>query len=95
MLNFLNLLFLLLVCSQKPAFCQVSNIPSLIDDKSFDPSTLLWYLSPAKAWNEALPVGNVRLGAMVFGRYSEETIQLNEDTYWTGGPYSNVVKGGL
>jgi alpha-L-fucosidase 2 len=61
---------------------------------SFDPSTYLWYTAPAKAWEEALPVGNGRLGAMVFGNYGEERIQLNEDTYWSGGPYSSVVKDG-
>ncbi|WP_167613690.1 glycosyl hydrolase family 95 catalytic domain-containing protein [Maribellus sediminis] len=65
-----------------------------IDNKEFDPATLLWYNSPAIAWEEALPVGNGRLGAMVFGKYNEERIQLNEDTYWTGGPYSTVVEGG-
>jgi alpha-L-fucosidase 2 len=42
---------------------------------------------------ERVPVGNGRLGAMVFGRTDEEQIQLNEDTYWSGGPYSTVVKG--
>jgi len=47
----------------------------------------LWYRRPAAAWNEALPVGNGRLGAMVYGRTVEETIQLNEGTVWTGGPY--------
>jgi len=59
-----------------------------------DPSTVLWYSHPADKWENALPVGNGRLGAMVFGRTDEETIQLNEDTYWSGGPYSTVVKGG-
>ena len=61
---------------------------------SSDPATVLWYESPAKAWEEALPVGNGRLGSMVFGRNSEERIQLNEETYWSGGPYSTVIKGG-
>jgi alpha-L-fucosidase 2 len=70
------------------------NISNSIDNKTFDPSTLLWYRSPASVWEEALPVGNGRLGAMVFGKYGEERIQLNEDTYWSGGPYSTVVKGG-
>lgn len=70
------------------------NISNQIDNNSFDPATLLWYRSPAKVWEEALPVGNGRLGAMVFGKNDEERIQLNEDTYWTGGPYSTVVKGG-
>ena len=63
-------------------------------DADFDPSTLLWYEAPAEAWEEALPVGNGRLGAMVFGGYGEERIQLNEETYWSGGPYSTVVEGG-
>src|SRR5690349_21794675 len=54
---------------------------------------VLWYTHPADKWENALPVGNGRLGAMVFGRTDEEQIQLNEDTYWTGGPYSTVVKG--
>ena len=47
----------------------------------------LWYSRPAKPWVEALPVGNGRLGAMVFGRTDAERIQLNEDTLWGGGPY--------
>ena len=55
---------------------------------------LIWYTHPADKWENALPVGNGRLGAMVFGRTDEEQIQLNEDTYWSGGPYSTVVKGG-
>src|SRR5687768_6072664 len=46
----------------------------------------LWYRQPARNWNEALPVGNGRLGAMVFGRVEEELIQLNEETLWSGGP---------
>ncbi|MCT4586776.1 MAG: glycoside hydrolase family 95 protein [Carboxylicivirga sp.] len=43
---------------------------------------VLWYKQPAKNWNEALPVGNGRLGAMVFGNSSNERIQLNEDSMW-------------
>jgi alpha-L-fucosidase 2 len=57
-------------------------------------ATVLWYAHPAEKWENALPVGNGRLGAMVFGRTDEEAIQLNEDTYWSGGPYSTTVKGG-
>jgi alpha-L-fucosidase 2 len=59
-----------------------------------DPATLLWYAHPADKWENALPVGNGRLGAMVFGKTDEEEIQINEETYWSGGPYSTVVKGG-
>jgi len=48
----------------------------------------LWYRRPARNWErEALPLGNGRLGAMVFGGVEEERIQLNEDTLWAGGPY--------
>ena len=42
----------------------------------------LWYNQPAKNWNEALPIGNGRLGGMVFGRVSKEKIQINEETIW-------------
>jgi alpha-L-fucosidase 2 len=48
---------------------------------------VLWYARPAEEWIEALPVGNGRLGAMVFGRVPRERLQLNEETVWTGGPY--------
>ena len=58
-----------------------------------DPRLVLWYTHPADKWENALPVGNGRLGAMVFGGTDDEQIQLNEDTYWSGGPYSTVVKG--
>jgi alpha-L-fucosidase 2 len=47
----------------------------------------LWYRRPAKNWDEALPVGNGRLGAMIFGGIEGERIQLNEDTLWSGSPY--------
>ena len=47
----------------------------------------LWYTQPAKQWVEALPIGNGRLGAMVFGGIDKERIQLNEDTLSAGGPY--------
>jgi len=46
----------------------------------------LWYTKPAGDWNEALPIGNGRLGAMVFGEISHERIQMNEDSVWYGGP---------
>jgi alpha-L-fucosidase 2 len=59
-----------------------------------DPATVVWADRPADKWENAFPVGNGRLGAMVFGRTDEERIQLNEDTYWTGGPYATTVKGG-
>ncbi len=54
----------------------------------------LWYKKPAKVWTEALPIGNGRLGAMVFGGVTEELIQLNEATLWTGGPVRTNVNPG-
>ena len=45
---------------------------------------VLWYKKPAEEWVEALPMGNGRLGAMVFGRVAHERIQLNENTLWDG-----------
>jgi alpha-L-fucosidase 2 len=51
----------------------------------------LWYQQPAKTWTEALPVGNGRLGAMVFGKESDELLQLNESTLWSGGPVTDNV----
>ena len=51
----------------------------------------LWYSKPASVWTEALPVGNGRLGAMVFGRVNEELIQLNESTLWSGGPVPQSI----
>jgi alpha-L-fucosidase 2 len=47
---------------------------------------LLWYRRPAAQWVEALPIGNGRLGAMVFGGVERERLQLNEGTLWSGGP---------
>lgn len=56
-------------------------------------SNTLWY--PREAWvdwTRALPIGNGRLGAMVYGSARKEKLQLNEDTLWTGSPYSPVVE---
>lgn len=49
----------------------------------------LWYSQPAKEWVEALPLGNSRLGVMVYGHPSQEELQLNEETVWGGAPYQN------
>ncbi len=51
----------------------------------------LWYNKPAELWTEALPLGNGRIGAMVFGKVEEELIQLNESTLWSGGPVKTNV----
>lgn len=49
----------------------------------------LWYSQPAQNWSEALPIGNSRLGAMVYGGIEREELQLNEETFWAGSPYNN------
>ncbi|WP_053978573.1 glycoside hydrolase family 95 protein [Mangrovimonas xylaniphaga] len=51
----------------------------------------LWYDKPAKLWEEALPIGNGRIGAMVFGKTNQEVIQFNEETVWAGGPGNNIL----
>ena len=45
---------------------------------------IMWYRKPAGCWDEALPLGNGRLGMMVYGGVSEEQVQLNEETIWSG-----------
>ena len=62
------------------AGCLTSVLPA-------EPS-VLFYDRPAAEWVEALPIGNGRLGAMVFGGIHQERLQLNEDTLWAGGPYN-------
>ncbi|MGW8204515.1 glycosyl hydrolase family 95 catalytic domain-containing protein [Sphingomonas sp. VDB2] len=51
---------------------------------------LLWYRQPATAWTQALPIGNGRLGAMLFGGVNQDRLQLNESTLWAGQPYDPV-----
>jgi len=55
----------------------------------------LWYDKPANFWLEAVPLGNSRMGAMVFGGTKTEEIQLNEETFWSGGPHNNNSKTSL
>ena len=54
---------------------------------------ILWYDHPAAEWTQALPLGNGRLGAMIFGDPFQERIALNEDTLWTGFPRDTCVPG--
>ena len=53
----------------------------------------LWDAQPAANWNEALPLRNGRIGAMVFGGVQQDRLQFNEENYWTGGPYDSVRIG--
>jgi alpha-L-fucosidase 2 len=73
-----KLLILLTCLIPFQAFCQNNSLK-------------LWYTKPARVWTEALPVGNGRLGAMVFGGVENELIQLNEATLWSGGPVRKNV----
>ncbi len=60
---------------------------------SLQAQNVLWYSQPATEWTSALPVGNGRLGAMVFGGVAEDRIQFNEHTIWTGEPRSYARPG--
>ena len=55
----------------------------------------LWYRQPAIKWSEALPIGNGRLGAMVFGGLGQERLQFNDDTIWTGEPHEYQHEGAV
>ena len=55
----------------------------------------LWYDAPAGRWLEALPLGNGQMSAMVFGGIADESIQLNESTFWSGSPHDNNSKTSL
>lgn len=70
-----GLLFLGLVFSVSSTFAQKKQEP-----------LKLWYNQPAKIWEEALPLGNGKTGAMVFGRVNKERFQLNNNTLWSGAP---------
>ncbi len=75
---------------KKLIFLWLVSMVIFIDANAQNHSVLkLWYEQPAKQWVEALPVGNGRLGAMVFGDPGNEVIQLNENTLWAGGPNRN------
>lgn len=50
----------------------------------------LWYTQPAANWNQALPIGNGRIGGMIFGNPAIERVQLNEATIWGGGPNNTI-----
>ncbi len=64
----------------------VAALPLTSAAQTPDPSTVIWYDKPAATWNDALPVGNGHLGAMIFGRVEKERIQLNEHSLWSGRP---------
>jgi alpha-L-fucosidase 2 len=73
---------------KKMLFAVVLLVAACTPEKDTD--LKLWYDEPAAKWVEALPVGNGRLGAMVFGDPAKEHLQLNEETVWAGQPNSNA-----
>ncbi|MDE7377255.1 MAG: glycoside hydrolase N-terminal domain-containing protein, partial [Muribaculaceae bacterium] len=70
------------------AFVAALCLPMLC--RAHDPAQTLWYAEPARCWTDALPIGNSHLGGMVYGGPAREVISLNEETFWAGGPYSNL-----
>ena len=82
------LILFTLTCMTVGAFAQVRPAPAS-PQKSGSPApqdNRLWYRQPAAVWTEALPIGNGRMGGMVYGKVADETISLNESTLWSGGP---------
>ncbi|MBN1581761.1 MAG: glycoside hydrolase family 95 protein, partial [Anaerolineae bacterium] len=63
------------------------------DHLSLPAELVLWYREPAAQWVEALPIGNGRLGAMVYGGIVQERLQFNEDMVWTGKPHNYAHPG--
>ncbi len=81
---------------------RVAGVPSPFDGVAItgaahgpDKPLTLWYRRPAARWPEAIPIGNGRLGGMLWGGVKTERIDLNEDTLWSGEPYDNVNPQGL
>ena len=72
------------------AFLLVAGLASAGPQPARSIAPVLFYRQPATEWVEALPIGNGRLGGMVFGGVPAERVQLNEDTFWSGGPYDPV-----
>jgi alpha-L-fucosidase 2 len=64
-----------------------------MNEKELNPSVVLWYDKPANGWTEALPVGNGRLAAMIYGGSKSDTIQFNEETLWSGQPHDYANPG--
>ena len=88
--------------AQAPASEREGKIRSEWTDRAFattlskpEGRNVLWYRSSAKVWEEALPIANGKLGAMVFGGVADERIQLNENTLWDGYPIDNANPNSL
>lgn len=75
------------------AIALLGALASTVSELGAESPRELWYDKPARQWTEALPVGNGRMGAMVFGGAREARFQFNEDSLWTGGPHSYAHEG--
>ena len=75
-------MILLVACNEKYSAGQQSDLK-------------LWYQQPAGAWEEALPLGNGRLGAMVFGGVYQEHYSLNDHSLWSGAPVPGNIENGV
>ena len=84
-----NLNFLYLIAF----FLTLLSCAKTMPEKELNPSLTLWYDKPASAWTEALPVGNGRIGAMIYGGTQTDTIQFNEETLWSGQPHDYANPG--
>ena len=87
-MNNLNKLFLIIII-----LCTLTSGRFPESESAINPSLLLWYDKPAAGWTEALPVGNGRLGAMIYGNKEKEVIQFNEETLWSGQPHDYAHTG--
>ena len=81
---------LFIVCAALQGFAEVIGRPVMQTVADEARIYKLWYDEPAQVWTEALPLGNGRLGAMVYGTPAMENIQLNEETLWAGRPNNNA-----
>lgn len=87
--NLKNNLALKINCMRKTFFCCLL-LTSVVCFGQENKKLKLWYTQPAgQTWENALPIGNGRLGAMIYGNVENEVIQLNEHTVWSGGPNRN------
>ncbi len=75
------------------SICTAGLVLSLANRGYSQSDLRLWYTEPAKEWTQALPIGNGRLGGMVFGGTAEDRYQLNEDTLWSGQPHDYAHDG--
>ncbi|KAA5540894.1 glycoside hydrolase family 95 protein [Adhaeribacter rhizoryzae] len=74
-------------------FLSVFTLASGFSQQTQKPDLKLWYTQPAVKWTDALPIGNGRLGAMVFAGVAQDRIQFNEETLWTGEPRNHNREG--